>query len=163
MKKIAFGILIILFVSACKKAGINYVRGTVVEERTGIPIAGTKLFLSEAPYYNGRSTIIDSAVTDEDGNYKINYNRILSTSYFLTCVNFDYTLSKTSLSHFKLEHGKSLHNFVMIPHAFAKIRYVKATASDTSVMVRLNSGPFFLGSSFLTPQVSYTLAYQPFD
>ena len=131
-----------------------------LEEGTDIPIKGTTVLLSEITSVNGRSTVIATATTDEGGHYQINYFKVPTASYVVEFFNSDFILRRMHSNRMQISRYKTVVNFSMIPRAFVKIRFVKTVASDTSVIVKLNSHSFGEGPNILW---HFPLTYQPYD
>jgi len=122
MKKFTFFLASIWIFAGCRKENsIYYVKGTVYEEGTDIPVAGAKILIFKNPYDGN----VDSAMTDSYGKYVIRYPRMAFSDYYVTCSADKYFNLNTAPK--KLQKGKMAINFSLVPHGYLRIRYVKPT------------------------------------
>jgi hypothetical protein len=153
-RKIIISALIII-VFSCKKKGVNYVYGTVVDNLTNEPIAGAEVVL-----FNNRSIgqtfVLGRVYTDGYGRYKIDFNKIVSNEYVIKCVSNNYS-NRLNATGTKLKHGKTAANFSLIPQGYLILRFIKGSYSNNIPQVRI--GNFYGGY----PQVIGSSYYQPYD
>lgn len=76
-------IILIGFFTMCKKSGNGYVKGTVLEKGTGTPISGIKVYVTDTKYGSTNHKLLASSVTDENGNYRIEYYKNPTHNYTL--------------------------------------------------------------------------------
>jgi hypothetical protein len=160
----------ILFVSillSCKKTGMNYVKGTVYEYGTGEPVKGATVYLNRDPENHHKAeSVIDSAVTDEKGEYLINFSKNLRNDYFVSCKCVGY-LEIPQTPNTELEHGRNALTLVMTPISYVQLRFIKTANSGNSLFGYFfppgsNGQPAQFASYYLSGMDSTALS-QPFD
>lgn len=151
-----FILALLITLASCKKGGVDYVKGTVYEDGSNAPIAGVLITLYEDTRTQS-NVIVDRVNTNSNGEYVIKYNKIPGRNYILKCEHFNFINAGDPMG-IEIEKGKEANNFVLIPLAYLKIRYVKTTTNNTAIMGKVN-GQFFVSPFPASP----TTASQTFD
>jgi hypothetical protein len=146
---------------SCKKPWIDHIRGTVYEYGSGIPVKGATIYLYKDPKkQNAKTVIIDSALSNEWGEYIINYSKEMRNEYTFSCKCPKYFGIPEVLSP-TIDHGRMVKNITIAPYSYIKLRVVKKNNSSLFVY-----GSFNWGDAFAYPvyEPNDTAAfYQPFD
>lgn len=133
-KYIVSSLVLITLFTTCKKSGNGYVRGTVYEVGTGIPIEGAKVYVEDTKHGSTHHNSTGSAITDANGNYIIHFYKKATRRYFLYCNddnhynNFeqDITYKKTAIT------------IELNPFAYIKLRLKKTSNSLNYVEANIN-------------------------
>lgn len=120
-----FSTICILF-TTCQKSGNGYIRGTIVEKSTGIPIAGASITLIGNKYSSTKDVIIGSSITDSNGEYNIKYYKKSGSKYFLKTEAENYF---PKLELIEQQTKKTALNIELSPFVYLKIRIIKTSSS----------------------------------
>lgn len=150
-----FLFILIVFVS-CKKEGSDYVKGTVFEDGSNTPLAGILVTLYEDKR-SASNVVVDRVITNSMGEYSIKYNKLPGREYIVKCSELNYVTADNPTG-IEIKSGREAHNFVLIPIAYVKLRYIKTTSANLGIMGRVN-GEFFVSPLPATP----TTVLQPYD
>jgi hypothetical protein len=132
-------ITIVAFLFSCKKGGLNYVKGTVREDISGEPIKGATVYLYEdRNKKDGR--YLDSVLTNEKGEYTINFSKNAGKRYYVSCKCDKYFGSTVKFDK-EIEHGRNAVNFSLSPFGYLRFRYIKNTNS-TNYLAGLIDGRY---------------------
>jgi hypothetical protein len=129
-----FIFIIALAFLSCKKTGLNYIKGIVTDGGTGEPINGAWVYLHKE-HSNKHEIIEDSAVTNEKGEYKIDFSNKPRCEYRLSCKCKNYYEVYASMNT-EIKHGRNAFNFQIGPYGYIILRLLKTT----------NQSRFFSGS-----------------
>ena len=122
-------ILFLVFIfTTCQKSENGYIRGTVIEAGTGLPIAGIKVNVTDTKYGSTHENNTGSAISDENGNYNIHYYKKSTHHYFIRAESNDNYACE---SFKEISNKKFAYSVEMFPKAYLKIR-VKKTAFSTN-------------------------------
>jgi hypothetical protein len=141
-----------IFIS-CKKGQPDYVKGTVTEGYSNAPIAGAKVTLYKYSK-SKKNEEVRSVMTNNNGEYEIEYTKIPNTSYTVKTELYNYTNYEDGLGK-DIETGKQAINFILFPAAYLKVRFNKISNVSESVHCKLN------GVYFTAPWAGSLT--QPFD
>lgn len=150
---------LILILSACKKEGNSYVKGTVRETGSNAPMEGVEVTLYKSS--SKGSLVVESVKTNSEGKYILSYNKMPGDEYSVKCAFKGYVLKEYMIGK-DIEKRKEAVNFVMFPVAFIKLRYIKTTASSNSIFGKFSNGDVNDGWFFF-PGVIMSMATQPYD
>jgi hypothetical protein len=155
-------ILIVSLLLSCKKTGMNYVKGTVYEEASGEPVKGATVYLYE-DHYKKDGRYLDSVLTDEKGEYHINFSKNTGKKYYVSSKCKEYYPSPTHFDK-ELEHGRNAINFEITPCGYVLFRFIKNTNSPNFIMGMIDGDRFmmFESPSPKTPKFPAN-QYVPFD
>jgi hypothetical protein len=121
--------------TTCQKSGSGYVRGTVLESGTGLPISGIKVYVTDMKHGSTHQNNTGSDISDENGNYEIRYYKKNMRRYFVSAESNDnYTIAESMEISFK----KFAYSVEMFPKAYLKIRVKKTAFSTNSFSGRIN-------------------------
>ncbi|MFN8117901.1 MAG: hypothetical protein U0W65_17460 [Bacteroidia bacterium] len=81
--KFGLGLILIIVFLSCKRSGMGYVRGTVVDISTGLPIEGIKVYITDSKYGSTNHKISGFDYSDENGNYEIQYYKKITHRYII--------------------------------------------------------------------------------
>ncbi len=149
-------LLISVFVS-CQKSGggTSWVYGTISERGSNAPIEGAVITLDQDNYgifYGYRhKQDITSPESDNEGHYRINYIRNPTARYRASCEHPDYYTAYDETKEDKIKHGRNALNFIMIPKAFVKFRFIRTGASDYYVFGSINNRVYFYSPYYYSP------------
>ena len=101
-----------IITTSCKRSGMGYVKGTVLNIVTGDPIEGIKVYVTDTKYGSTHNNNTGSAITDSNGNYEIKYYKKISHKYYIRVEN---TSSYISESFKGIEFKKFAYPIVMYP------------------------------------------------
>ena len=143
MNKIIINIFLGLsfFLITCQKDESAYVRGTVLECGNENPITNATITLSHRTKdKNGPNEyeIIGTTISDQNGNYKINYHRKHFNTYIVECyadINNYYSIDQET----SLNHKKVALTFSFPQYAYVKVRIKKNSNSSNYVKCWVNS------------------------
>jgi hypothetical protein len=128
--RVFVSILAILILLSCKKAGLNYVKGTVREDISGALVKGATVYLYEdRNKKDGR--YLDSVLTNEKGEYTINFSRNPGKRYYVSCKCDKYF--ETTLFDNEIGHGRNATNFSLSPYSYVKFRYIKNASNSNTI------------------------------
>jgi hypothetical protein len=122
-------LLPLFLLTSCNKN--KYVRGTVYESGTDIPISNALIQFREEYAHGGNSSIIRYTTTDENGKYKIKYDAVGGRAYYINASNIvdgEYDV--------KLDRRKLAINFSLDPPAFLKVYANKTSSSNNYLMIK---------------------------
>ncbi len=156
-------IIIVSLLLSCKKPWIDHVRGTVVEFGSGEPVKGAVVYLHKDPKKQYREeSIIDSAITNQKGEYIINFSKEMRNYYSISCKCSGYFEAPESMSS-DLEHGRTARNIILTPNSYLKLRFIKTAFSSKYVSggAQPHRGLSFI-SHIYNPSDTAKF-YQPFD
>ena len=115
---------LVISLISCKKYGDGYVKGTVVEKGTNIPIAGADMYLKYWSNSKPGNTFIQT-YTDANGNYIIPFDKKMGNSYEIHCQDTNYWYKDQSQH---INEKKSICNFSVTPYAYLKLHVIKTTS-----------------------------------
>jgi hypothetical protein len=126
--RFVIAIFIVSFLLSCKKAELNYVKGTVYDNATGEPVKNIMVYLYE-DHYKKSGHYFDSTLTDEKGEYHIDFSKKAGKRYYVSykCDN-KYFDSVTPFDK-ELEHGRNAVNFSIQPSSYILFRFIKTSNS----------------------------------
>lgn len=133
--KIIYSLLLIIILTTCQKSGKGYVRGTVVEAGTGLPIQGIKVYVTDMKHGSTHENNTGSAISDENGNYNIHYYKVATRRYFIRAESDENYASE---SFKEIAYKKSAYTVEMFPKAYLKIRVRKTAFSTNTFEGRIN-------------------------
>jgi hypothetical protein len=83
---IIIGILVFisLVLFSCKRSGKAYVKGTVIDITTGMPVEGITVKVTDMKYGSTHRNLTGTDVSDADGNYIIKYYKKTMRRYFIS-------------------------------------------------------------------------------
>ncbi len=138
MRKLFLLSVLIGFYS-CNKSGPSYIKGTVYERGTNKPIEGAIIFFAKDNYEtikgtNGRG-VVNSAFTDSEGRYKLEFTKVPTSTYTVSCFHDDFaTYHNPNEQDYQIKHGRQALNFTMIPKAYLRIRFQRTSTSSNIVL-----------------------------
>ncbi len=141
--KIIF-ILFILFQS-CQKVGNGYIKGTVYETGTDVPMKNAMIRVSRT-WHAGNPLVVGYTTTDENGKYKIDYLHKQGYSFFINAMNWvDGSEDE------RIINKKTAKNFSFTPPAFLKLYANKTSSSDNYLMIK---GYVILNDTYYSPKTA---------
>jgi 5-hydroxyisourate hydrolase-like protein (transthyretin family) len=84
--KLAIGLVILMLVvfPSCKRSGMGYVRGTVIDVTTGLPVEGIEVRVTDMKHSSTHRNVTGTDVSDSEGNYEIKYYKKKFRRYFIS-------------------------------------------------------------------------------
>ncbi len=143
-------IILTLFATSCEKYGHGYIRGTILETGTNIPIPDALVtFELERRNHDDYPRKFDSLRTDSKGNFILYYKKRRGTYYKFNIEEKNHWYISSGPGNNK-EANLTLY---MDPIAFVKLRIKKNTSSPTFIEMK--------GPSYFTSY--YRQTTDPFD
>lgn len=139
-------LLCICIIFSCKKYGDGYVKGTVTQKVSNLPLPGVSVFLRESKKHQkdgaaSTGSTVDTAVTDKDGNYLIEYHKQSGYTYYMYLVPRGI-LGQGNFWERNADLNKKMekHNFEIDPIAYLQIHLKKTTVSGKRVELSFDDG-----------------------
>lgn len=118
------------FFISCKKYGDGYISGTVYETGSNSPVANTEVSILRVyqkydlhgSVQHQNTEIIASALSDNNGNYKISFHKKIGSKYYIKCSSESFFSKDINESI-----DKKIFNFDLYvkPYRYFKIRVIK--------------------------------------
>ncbi len=131
---ISFSIVLFLLFS-CKKTGRGFVKGTVKEMGTGLPISGAMVTLSlpKDPSSTSSGILVDRTTTDVNGDYLFYFTKEKNTDYYVNVTATNYNFGDGVIS--KNDNKETTKDIELSPYAYIKFRFKKYTTSLNYALV----------------------------
>jgi hypothetical protein len=126
--------------SACRKYGDGYVKGTVTDLYTNKSLPGIVVYLSKIKKRQKDGNIfihgiVDTAVTDQDGNYRISYHKETGYDYSVSPRQKRLLGSQYYYNNPEIEKKKEIRNFIIEPAAYLQIHLKKTSTAPNRVQL----------------------------
>jgi hypothetical protein len=133
LQTVKYYFIIAIFLLSCKKYGKGYISGTVLEDKYEVPVKDARVRFY---HYNARSeftVLFDSAVTDSQGKFRVNYTKERKKTYHLKVFEKNHgPITSITPNNNKRETDYTIH---IAPFTHYKLRFVKLSYSNKYLLL----------------------------